>query len=495
MPFPKKKIHLPVIWSPEEVACLIDAAPIPFYRTILMTLYGTGERRPECAAFKLTDIDVARMVVHVHDGKGGKDRDIVLIPHLLDELRSHYRRLARKPAVWLFPGGRWHAADDPISDKVVWHEHPPRTDAQKIRHQTRQLDVPLLQQALQLVLKSDLGARQLVLPPRHRSQEPLLLIRHEAQNQLFRHQPLHHPFGVQEIVLAPTRPVVALGLAQVECAPLLVGPLSLLSCRAPEHLQRAPPRPPVLGGRFHDDFFDLQFHQPLGQHVQFAGGGAEFTAFKLILACPFHVGHDNCQHPLVNVNGCYSIRHHASPWRRGEHAKRYSQAGSRGYRRSREEDERRPIIRAEAQHAPGSNRRTISTSSLSKRPHRSRLYHDPSFSWDFAGRRPIQTDDANRSSVLPFVFQHRLQHGDLALQLALASHHHHDVHPQDQPRHPQSAVEEAEIALQSLHLANHVVGRSLQKHQCVVHRISVREHAPSGAANRFPAGTLPAAGA
>ena len=121
MPYPKKKIHLPVIWSPEEVACLIDAAPIPFYRTILMTLYGTGVRRAELAALKLTDVDAARMVLHVQDGKGGKDRDIVLSPHLLDELRAHYRRLARKPSVWLFPGGRWHTADYPISDKVVWH--------------------------------------------------------------------------------------------------------------------------------------------------------------------------------------------------------------------------------------------------------------------------------------------------------------------------------------------------------------------------------------
>jgi integrase/recombinase XerD len=83
MPYPKKKIHLPVIWSPEEVACLIDAALIPFYH-ILMTLYGTGVRRAECAAFKLTDSDAARMVVHVHDGN------------------------------------RWHTADYPISDKVVW---------------------------------------------------------------------------------------------------------------------------------------------------------------------------------------------------------------------------------------------------------------------------------------------------------------------------------------------------------------------------------------
>jgi site-specific recombinase XerD len=121
MPYPKKRIHLPVIWSPEEVACLIDAAPIPFYRTILMTLYGTGVRRAELAALKVTDVDAARMVLHVQNGKGGKDRDIVLSPHLLDELRAHYRRLARKPSVWLFPGGRWHTADYPISDKVVWH--------------------------------------------------------------------------------------------------------------------------------------------------------------------------------------------------------------------------------------------------------------------------------------------------------------------------------------------------------------------------------------
>jgi site-specific recombinase XerD len=120
IPYPKKRIHLPIIWSPEEVTSLIDAAPIAFYRTILMTLYGTGVRRAECAALKLTDIDSARMVVHVQDGKGGKDRDIVLSPHLYEELRAHYRRLARKPAVWLFPGGRWHTADYPISDKVVW---------------------------------------------------------------------------------------------------------------------------------------------------------------------------------------------------------------------------------------------------------------------------------------------------------------------------------------------------------------------------------------
>ena len=115
MPYPKKKIHLPVIWSPEEVTSLIDAAPIPFYRTILMTLYGTGVRRAECAALKLTDIDSARMVVHVQEGKGGKDRDIVLSPNLL-------RRTARtlspaNPQTCRLAVPWWHAAHGRHSDQ------------------------------------------------------------------------------------------------------------------------------------------------------------------------------------------------------------------------------------------------------------------------------------------------------------------------------------------------------------------------------------------
>ena len=121
MPYPKKKIHLPVIWSPEEVSRLIESARSPFDRTILMTLYATGVRRAECAALKITDIDGQRMVLHIQNGKGGKDRDVVLSPRLLEEFKQHYRRLRRKPAVWLFPGGTRHTADTPITEKVVWH--------------------------------------------------------------------------------------------------------------------------------------------------------------------------------------------------------------------------------------------------------------------------------------------------------------------------------------------------------------------------------------
>jgi len=106
-PYPKRVIRLPRIFSPEEVARLIDSATTPFYRTILMTLYATGVRRAELAHLKVSDIDSQRMVIHVQGGKGRKDRDIMLSPKLLEALREHWRGLKRKPKVWVFPGNRW----------------------------------------------------------------------------------------------------------------------------------------------------------------------------------------------------------------------------------------------------------------------------------------------------------------------------------------------------------------------------------------------------
>ena len=120
-PYPKKEKALPVVLSVEEVSRLIDAANTAYHRTRLMTAYGTGARRAEIANLQIGDIDGSMMRVHIREGKGGKDREVPLSPTLYEELRQHYRRLVRKPAVWLFPGGRWHTADDPISDKVVWH--------------------------------------------------------------------------------------------------------------------------------------------------------------------------------------------------------------------------------------------------------------------------------------------------------------------------------------------------------------------------------------
>jgi integrase len=60
------------------------------------------------------------MVVHVREGKGGKDRDVMLSPKLLEELRIYWRGLRRKPKEWLFPGNRWHTASYPVTTKVLW---------------------------------------------------------------------------------------------------------------------------------------------------------------------------------------------------------------------------------------------------------------------------------------------------------------------------------------------------------------------------------------
>jgi len=118
-PYPKKSHRLPAILSQEEVARLIDAADTPFHRTVLITLYATGLRCAELTQLKASDVDSERMVIHVQGGKGRKDRDVMLSPKLLHELRKHWRRLRRKTSDWLFPGNRWHTADRPIDAKTL----------------------------------------------------------------------------------------------------------------------------------------------------------------------------------------------------------------------------------------------------------------------------------------------------------------------------------------------------------------------------------------
>jgi integrase len=84
LPYPKTRRKLPNILSQEEVARLINASSSLFQRALLMVLYGTGMRRSELARLKIAHIDSQRMVIHVVDGKGHKDRDLPLSPTLLE---------------------------------------------------------------------------------------------------------------------------------------------------------------------------------------------------------------------------------------------------------------------------------------------------------------------------------------------------------------------------------------------------------------------------
>src|SRR5918995_885505 len=93
---------LPVVLSPEEVARLLDAAPGLKYKAALSVAYGAGLRAAEVVSLKVSDIDSKRMVIRVEQGKGRKDRYVMLSPYLLDLLRAWYK--AARPQGWLFPG-------------------------------------------------------------------------------------------------------------------------------------------------------------------------------------------------------------------------------------------------------------------------------------------------------------------------------------------------------------------------------------------------------
>src|SRR5664280_2728033 len=93
---------LPVVLSPEEVARFLDAAPGLKYKAALSVAYGAGLRVSEVVALKVSDIDSKRMVIRIEQGKGNKDRYVMLSPHLLELVRAWYN--AARPQGWLFPG-------------------------------------------------------------------------------------------------------------------------------------------------------------------------------------------------------------------------------------------------------------------------------------------------------------------------------------------------------------------------------------------------------
>jgi integrase/recombinase XerD len=93
---------LPVVLSPEEVARLLNAVPGLKYKAALSVAYGAGLRAAEVVSLKVCDIDSKRMLIRVEQGKGRKDRYVMLSPHLLNLLRAWWK--AARPRGWLFPG-------------------------------------------------------------------------------------------------------------------------------------------------------------------------------------------------------------------------------------------------------------------------------------------------------------------------------------------------------------------------------------------------------
>ncbi len=100
---PKRPQRLPTVISAEQVHQLLEALKLPKFRVLFTTIYATGLRISEGCALETRDIDAARRVIHVRQGKGNKDRLVMLSPRLLMILRAYWRK-ERPQAPYLFTG-------------------------------------------------------------------------------------------------------------------------------------------------------------------------------------------------------------------------------------------------------------------------------------------------------------------------------------------------------------------------------------------------------
>src|SRR4051794_28401780 len=101
---PPQRRALPAVLSVDEVQRLLASLRIPRYRACLTTIYAAGLRLGEGVNLRVSQIDSARMVIHIQNGKGGKDRYVPLPSPLLALLRSHW--LTHRHPTWLFPARR-----------------------------------------------------------------------------------------------------------------------------------------------------------------------------------------------------------------------------------------------------------------------------------------------------------------------------------------------------------------------------------------------------
>jgi|SRR5579864_642207 len=113
LPFPKKQTKLPVVLSREEVQHFLSCVRNPKHHAILSTCYAAGLRITEALHLTIPAIDSSRMVLRIEQGKGRKDRYVMLSPKLLQILRDWWR--IEKPKHWLFEG----APGTPLNRKAV----------------------------------------------------------------------------------------------------------------------------------------------------------------------------------------------------------------------------------------------------------------------------------------------------------------------------------------------------------------------------------------
>jgi site-specific recombinase XerD len=129
IPYQKKSKQMPVVLSRQEVAALLASVDNLKHRTLLSTSYATGLRLSEVLHLRVSDIDSQRMTVRVEQGKGRKDRYVMLANRLLGELREYVKQY--RPEHWLFPGQRLGTPLSSSSAQIVFRRAVERTGLTK----------------------------------------------------------------------------------------------------------------------------------------------------------------------------------------------------------------------------------------------------------------------------------------------------------------------------------------------------------------------------
>jgi integrase/recombinase XerD len=117
IPYTKKIKKLPSVLSKEEIVTLYQSVNYLKHKAIILTLYSTGMRVAELANLKVTDIDSKRMVIIIREGKGQKERHVMLSERLLKLLRIYWKEQKIKPTTWLFYGIK---QDKPLDRKSIY---------------------------------------------------------------------------------------------------------------------------------------------------------------------------------------------------------------------------------------------------------------------------------------------------------------------------------------------------------------------------------------
>ncbi|MEL0583845.1 MAG: site-specific integrase [Candidatus Thiodiazotropha sp. (ex. Lucinoma kazani)] len=108
---PKRKQRIPELLQLTEIQRIIQACTNLKHQTLLLTCYGCGLRVSELVKLKLRHIDSERGLLRIEQGKGAKDRHVILLPALLTRLRSYWR--TQRSGVWLFPNDQ--RPNEPLS--------------------------------------------------------------------------------------------------------------------------------------------------------------------------------------------------------------------------------------------------------------------------------------------------------------------------------------------------------------------------------------------